>query len=222
MNSSAISHLVAEPDWLMLRCLPSSQCAEAIQAILKALEGADRWVYAMRGEALRLFDERQLYTEFIDPSTKKPCTCTFRWLQIYLPDSYRYCEEALRNRQALHSSVPLEIAAKATRANLRLLESTSESVRKLPEVHEAAVAMTETQFAAKLSVDYDQHLERRETLKITLSAGDMKEVYRALDWIAEKAGLDPADRSGQILAWAIDANMEHAVEYEQLKAEATA
>lgn len=207
--NSAISHLCAEPDWLTLRCMPEDRCAEAIRDILKALEGADRWVYAMRGEALRLFDERKLYTQFTDPATRQPCSCTFRWLQVYLPDSYRYCEEALKNRQALHGSVPLEVAAKATRANLRLLEATSESVRKLPEVHEAAENLTQVQFAEKLTRDYDQHIESKETLKVTLPAGDMQEVYRALDWVGAKAGLSPTDRAGQLLAWAIDANMEH-------------
>jgi hypothetical protein len=204
MTSSAISVLpLREPDWLALRLLPPYPCAEALRAILAHLEGGERWIYSIRGECLRLFDERRLYMEFTDPATNQPCTCTDRFLKVYLPDSWRYCEEALKNRQALFDSVPLESAVRMTRANLRLLEGASESVRKLPEVHAAAEKQTQEQFAATLSQEpYNQHLEARRTLKFTFTAGEAEIVEQALGIVGERCGI--SDQSGELLALAID------------------
>lgn len=213
MNASAsIAPRLPAPDWFALRLLPPPECADAIQAILTSLEGIERYSYAIRGEALRIFDERRLYLEFTDPATNSPCTCTFRFLQVYQPDSYRYCEEALKNRQKLADSVPLEAAAKMTRANLRLLEGASDSVRKLPEIHEAGAELNQTQFAAKLSNEHGQHMEPRVFLKLTYQPEELAEVEKALDWIAEQSllsGIELKDRASQLLAWAIDANIEH-------------
>jgi hypothetical protein len=202
--TNAIQHLpLREPDWLALKILPPRPCAEAIQAILGALEGGERWIYAIRGECLRLFDERTLFREYTDPATNQPCTCTDRFLKVYLPDSWRYCEEALKNRQALFDSVPLESAVRMTRANLRLLEGASESVRKLPEVHAAGEKQTQEQFAATLSQEpYNQHLEARRTLKFTFTAGEAEIVEQALGIVGKLIGIE--DLSGELLALAID------------------
>ncbi len=203
MNSPcAISHLVHEPDWLMLRCQSPEVCAESIQSILKTLEANERWAYAIRGEALRLFDERELYRLFTDPAKNQPCSCTFRWLEVYLPDSCSYAQGTLKNRQKLYKDVPLEKAANISRANLRILEGASESVRRLPEVQDAAETLTQKQFASKLSMEYHQHLEAKRTLKFTFDAGDAEQVEKALDIIGELTGF--TDRSAQLLAWAID------------------
>ena len=115
----------------------------------------ERACYAIRGEALRrLFDERECSTDFFsDPAKNRDaCSCTFRWLEVYLPDSARYCQEALVSRQRLHSDVPLDKAANISRANLRVLEGASESVRRRPDVQEAAQQMTEKQFASQVGV----------------------------------------------------------------------
>ncbi len=207
MNSTIISHLVHEPDWLMLRCQSPEVCAESIQSILKTLENNERWVYAIRGEALRLFDERELFRLFTDPSTHQSCSGTYRWLQIYCPDSARYSQEALVSRQRLHSDVSLEKAANISRANLKVLEGTSESVRRLPEVQDAAANLTEKQFASELSVKYNQHLEAKRTLKFTFDSGDAEQVEKALDIVGELTGF--TDRSAQLLAWSIDYLGEH-------------
>ena len=171
MQVSAISHLVHEPDWLMLRCQTPEQCAGSIEAILKALEGTERACYAIRGEALRLFDDRQLYLLYLDPAHNQPCSCTFRFLECYLPDSARYCQEALVSRQKLHDTIPLEIAQNVTRTNLRLLEGVSDNVRKMPEVQEAAQTMTEKEFASHLSMKHNQHLEAQTHPEVHLFRG---------------------------------------------------
>lgn len=202
--TTAISHLTIQtPDWFALRLLPDRACADAITEILKGLDRAERTVYAIRGEVLRLFDERELYREFTDPATKQSCTCTYRWLQIYMPDSHRYLEEALKNRQRLAEAIPLEQAAKIPRANLRLLEQASESVQRNPEVHTAAETMPEKQFAQKLSVEYHQHLEAKVTLKFKYEPEDAAQVRRYLDWIIGKAELEPGDYQGALLYLAI-------------------
>ena len=203
MTTVAISHLTIQtPDWGALKLLPDRACADAITEILKGLDRAERTVYAVRGEVLRLFDERELYRQFIDPATKRPCTCTYRWLQIYMPDSHRYLEEALKNRQRLAEAIPLEQAAKIPRANLRLLEQASESVQRNPEVHSAAETMPEKQFAQKLSVEYHQHLEAKVTLKFKYDSGDADAVMQALAIVGEKIGIE--SKEGQLLALAID------------------
>ena len=204
MTTVAISHLTIQtPDWGALKLLPDRACADAITEILKGLDRAERTVYAVRGEVLRLFDERELYRQFIDPATKRPCTCTYRWLQIYMPDSHRYLEEALKNRQRLAEAIPLEQAAKIPRANLRLLEQASESVQRNPEVHAAAETMPEKQFAQKLSVEYHQHLEATVTLKFKYEAEDAAQVRRYLDWVIGKAELEPGDYQAALLYLAI-------------------
>ncbi len=204
MTTVAISHLTIQtPDWGALKLLPDRACADAITEILKGLDRAERTVYAIRGEVLRLFDERELYREFTDPATKRPCTCTYRWLQIYMPDSHRYLEEALKNRQRLAEAIPLEQAAKIPRANLRLLEQASESVQRNPEVHTAAETMPEKQFAQKLSVEYHQHLESKVTLKFKYEAEDAAQVRRYLDWVIGKAELEPGDYQAALLYLAI-------------------
>ena len=206
MNSTAISHLNREPDWLLLRCQPPEQCAESIQAILKALENNERWVYAIRGEALRLFDERMLYSLFTDPATRDAFTCTYRWLAVYFPDSVRYCQEALVSRQRLHSDVPLEKAANISRANLRVLEGVSTSIRNRPEVQDAAAHLTEKQFAKELD-KYGQHIEARRTLKFSYPEGDAEQIEKALAIVGRKCGIE--DQAGCLLALAIDFIMEN-------------
>ena len=163
--------------------------------------------YAIRGEALRLFDDRQLYLLFTDPAHNQPCSCTFRFLECYLPDSARYCQEALVSRQKLHDTIPLEIAQNVTRTNLRLLEGVSDNVRKMPEVQEAAQTMTEKEFASHLSMKHNQHLEARRTLKFTYSEGDAEQVEKFLDAVGILTGFE--DHSAQLLAFAIDWNAEH-------------
>ena len=151
-----------------------------------------------------MFSDRELYREFVDPATGYPCTCCYRWMEIYLPDSARYAQEALVNRQKLADTVPLEVAAKVTRANLRLLEDASDSVRRMPEVQQAAQTMTEQQFAAKLTRDHDQHLETSRRFAVRLSATDHAVVLEELDAVGQECQLASEDRAGQLLAMAIE------------------
>jgi len=119
-----------------------------------------------------------------------------------MPDSSRYCQESLISRQKLHVDIPLEIAANIPRTNLKLLEGTTDSVRRRDDVLLDAQTMSEKQFAAKLSHDHHQHLEAKRTLKFTFDSGDAEQVEKALDLVGELTGF--TDRSAQLLAWAIN------------------
>jgi hypothetical protein len=206
MTVTAISHLTREPDWLMLRCQPPEQCASSIQQILKALEGSERFVYAVRGEALRLFDNRQLFALFTDPARNQPCSCTFRFLEVYFPDSARYWQESLVNRQRLYKAIPLEEAAKIPRANLRILEGVSESLQSRPEIHKAAQEQSEKQFARTMSQEHHQHVEESQVFKVKLSSSDYQAVIEALDECGRLMGIE--DRGGELVALCIDFMLE--------------
>ena len=75
---------------------------------------------------------------------------------------------------------------------------------------EAGQTLSGDAFAAKLSNDHGQALERAQTIKFTYSAGDMAEVKKYLSWVAGKADLDPKDYSGALLYLSINENQEHA------------
>lgn len=194
------------PDWFALKLQPPETCAANIQDILKHLEGIERVTYAIRGEALRLFDDRELYRLFEDPAHRAPCTCTFRWLEVYLPDSARYCQEALVSRQRLCNAIPLEQATRIPRANLRLLEGVSASVQRMSEVQKQAEIQTEKQFAETLSRDHGQHLESSQRFTVKLSASDYAAVMEALDKVGKLMGIE--DRAGELVALCVDFVLE--------------
>jgi hypothetical protein len=200
--------LLNEPNWLGLECLAPKPCAEAIRQHLGALEGAERWVYAMRGELLRHFDSRQLYLEYDDPANGKPCNSTDRFLKVYEPDSWRYLEEALRNRQKTFESIPLHAATKMTRANLQLLEDCSKSVQALPEVQEAAQKERQKQFVKTLN-KRGQHVEERVRPGWSFTEGEFKEIAEYLSWVASKADLEIDDYPGALLCLSINENKAH-------------
>ncbi len=207
-ESGAISQFsIRFPDWLALKCLPDRACAEACTEILKNLEKADRLVYAIRGEVLRLFDERQLYREFTDPATKAPCSGTYRFLEVYLPDTARYSQEALKNRQKLAPFVPLEAAAQIPRCNLRMLENASDSVKSDPEIQGAAASMSEKQFAQALN-KRGQHVEQRVRPGWSWTASEFAEIEQYLAWVEKTAGLEH-NLPATLLYLSIHENQEH-------------
>ena len=200
--------LLNEPNWLGLECLQPKPCAEAIRQHLGALEGAERWVYAMRGELLRLFDKRQLYLEYDDPANGKPCTSTDRFLKVYMPDSWRYLEEALRNRQKTFEAIPLPEAIKMSRVNLRQLENASESVKADPEIQEAAQKQTQKQFVKTLN-GKGQHVEERVSPGWSWTESEYKEIAEYLSWVASKSDLEIDDHPRALLYLAIHENGGH-------------
>ena len=222
---SPISHLMREPDWAALNTKTDYECARSLHDVLQALENVDGWVYAIRGEATRIFDERRLYEQYDDPAKPgEKCSCTFRWLQIYMPKSYRYCQEALGSRQILHESIPLAVAEKVTRANLRLLQGVSESVRKDPEIHKAASELSEEKLANLLSAPpYHQHIKPRTRVVLNFTPEQLADVEECLESVAsvnaEFGGEDLKTREDRIWALAVSWNQDHVQEFAEAVSE---
>ena len=214
MSSSAISHLpLKQPDWFAITLLPNEPAADALRSILAHLEGLEDTVFAIRGLACYYFAERRLYEQFEDPDVGQPFRSMDRFLKASLPKSWRYCEDAWSAIKAvkdqLTRGIPDKDLAEMPRCNLVQLKQVSSGVRGLPDVVEAAKTLPETEFTAKLNREHNQHLEGKQTLKFTYSAAEAAIILHALDIVGELTGLDPQDRNGELLAWAIDYAAEH-------------
>jgi hypothetical protein len=164
-ESSAISHQInREPDWTAIKLLPDNQAAEALRSILLNLEGAEECIFARRGLALLMFEERELYKEFVDPEYGVPFASMDRWLKISLPKSWRYCTDAKNTILAVRAEIQPKDLFDIKRCNLEQLKKVSSSVRILPEVVQAAKVLPEKEFISELNEKYDQHLERHVPL----------------------------------------------------------
>jgi hypothetical protein len=213
--TSAISHL-ATPDFDAIRAMTSEDAAKPVVSILRTMEAADehiesltRQVYALRGAAMKIAEEKKIYEQFEDEEVGKPFRSLDRWNKATFPKSWRYNQEALATISKL-PEVPMEQLVSMPRCNMVMLaNNVSSSVRALPDVLEAAQTLSEDEFAAKLTKDHGQALERPLTLKLTYPSGDMAAVKTFLGWVAGKADLAPDDYAGSLLYLAINENSEH-------------
>jgi hypothetical protein len=212
-KSSAILHL-ATPDFDAIRAMTSEDAAKPVVNILRTMEAADeriesltRQVYALRGAAMKIADEKRIYEQFEDEEVGKPFRSLDRWNKATFPKSWRYNQEALATISKL-PDVPMEQLISMPRCNMVMLaNNVSSSVRALPDVLEAAQTLSEDEFAAKLSTEHGQHLERKETLKFTYSKGEAEMVKLALSMVGKL--IEVEDMSGQLLALSIDYIAEH-------------
>jgi hypothetical protein len=213
--TSAISHL-ATPDFDAIRAMTSEDAAKPVVSILRTMEAADehiesltRQVYALRGAAMKIAEEKKIYEQFEDEEVGKPFRSLDRWNKATFPKSWRYNQEALATISKL-PEVPMEQLVSMPRCNMVMLaNNVSSSVRALPDVLEAAQTLSEDEFAAKLTKEHGQALERAQTLKLTYPAGDMSQVKKFLGWVAGKADLAPDDFAGALLYLSIHENSEH-------------
>jgi hypothetical protein len=214
--TSAISHL-ATPDFDAIRAMTSEDAAKPVVSILRTMEAADehiesltRQVYALRGAAMKIAEEKKIYEQFEDEEVGKPFRSLDRWNKATFPKSWRYNQEALATISKL-PEVPMEQLVSMPRCNMVMLaNNVSSSVRALPDVLEAAQTLSEDEFAAKLTKEHGQALERAQTLKLTYPSGDMAAVKKFLGWVAGKAELDLEDYSGALLYLSIHENEERA------------
>ena len=212
-RSDAILHL-ASPDFDAIRAMTAEDASGPVLDILRTMEAADehiesmtRQVYALRGAAMKIAEEKRIWEYFIDEEVGKPFRSLDRWNKITFPQSWRYNQEALATISKL-PDVPMEQLVSMPRCNMLMLaNSVSSNVRALPEVLEAAQTLSEDAFAEKLSRDHGQHVERKVTLKFTYSQGDSEMVKLALGMVGKL--IDVEDMSGQLLALAIDYIEEH-------------
>ena len=212
--SSAISHLPT-PDFDRIRAMTPEDASKPVVDILRTVEAADeriesltRQVYALRGAAMLIAQQKRIYEFFIDDEWGEPFRSLDRFNKVMFPKSWRYNAEALATIQKL-PDVPMEKLVATPRCNIMTLTQVSSGVRTLPEVLEAAQVLTEDGFIGKLTRDHGQHLERVQTLKLSYQSGDMAQVKKYLSRKAVLLSLDAEDYAGALLGIAIDDNTEH-------------
>ena len=162
------------PDWLALRVMAPEPAAEALGAILKAWDRVEEKAFAVRGEAMLLIEERNLYRYVLDEEVGEYYHSFDKWLKDALPRSWGYCRDALRVRKDC-KDIPYADFSQIKRVNLEQLKKVSSGVRILPEVIQAAKSMLEKKFVAKLNQDHDQHLETRAP--IAMAAAEVTEKF---------------------------------------------
>ena len=207
MTSAILAQPLETPDWTQLRSLAPEPAAALLSVILRSLDRIEEQAFAVRGEAILLIEERNLYRFVLDEKVGDYYQSFDKWLKDTLPRSWGYCRDALRTRKECRE-IPYADYVQIPRCNSEQLKLASSRVRVLPEVIEAAKTATEKQFREKLNVDHGQHLESSETLKLTYPSGDMAEVKKYLSRQAAKLELEPDDYQEALLAIAIDDNME--------------
>jgi hypothetical protein len=212
--NSAILHQIQTPDFDAIRAMEPEQASRPVVDILRTMEAADehiesltRQTFALRGAAMKIAQDMQIFKFFIDEEVGRPFRSLDRWNKVMFPKSFRYNQEALATITKL-PDVPIEQLVSMPRCNMLTLTHASTGVRALPEVIDAAQTLSEDEFADKLTKDHGQHLERRVTLKFTYPQGDAETVKQALGMVGKL--IDVEDMSGQLLALAIDYIQEHA------------
>ena len=159
--SSVISHqLFKSPDWLALKIMEPEAAHDNLRAILAAYDGAEKQVFAVRGMAALLIEERELYRFDWDDEVGDYFKSFDRWLKTACPNSWSYVRDALRAVKEL-KDVKFSDLLEIKRCNLEHLKQVSSNVRTLPEVVLAAKILPEKQFVQKLNQEHDQHLEAK-------------------------------------------------------------
>jgi hypothetical protein len=160
-SSASIAPIARMPNWLALRIMAPEPAAEALAQILTAWDRIEEMAFAVRGEAMLLIEERELYHWIVDEEVGDYYQSFDKWLKDTLPRSWGYCRDALRARKACRA-IPFTDFAQMKRCNIEQLKQSSESVRILPEVVQAAKSLPEKQFVAKLNQEHNQHLEAKQ------------------------------------------------------------
>ncbi len=178
MNEMAISAL-RNPDWLTIRLQPDEVAAASLAAILRNLDRIEEQAFAVRGEAMLLIEERNLYRWIVDEEVGDYFTSFDKWLKDTLPRSWGYCRDALRTRKECRQ-IPYGDFVNIKRCNLEQLKKTSSNIRTLPEVIQAAKQLPEKAFVAKLNAEHDQHLDVKQPV-IMATTDDCQEFEQAIE-----------------------------------------
>lgn len=161
-TTSMISHQILEtPDWTLLRSMDPEAAATRLTVTLRVLDGTEKQLFAVRGMAALLIEERELHRFILDNEVGDYYQSFDRFLKCEFPNSWSYIREALRTVKEL-KALPFTDLLEIKRCNLEQLKKSSSNVRILPEVVKAAKSMPEKQFVEKLNRDHDQHLEVKQ------------------------------------------------------------
>jgi hypothetical protein len=146
--------------------------------ILKALDSIEEQAFAVRGEAMLLVEERNLFRFVLDEEVGDFYMSFDKWLKDTLPRSWGYCRDALRVRKEL-KDVPYSDLVHMKRCNLEQLKKVSSSVRILPEVVQAAKSMPEKAFVEEMN-RRGQHLEVKQPIAMA-TIPDLEERKAAIE-----------------------------------------
>ena len=149
------------PDWAFIGNLNDAPAATMLEACIRDLDGIEKQVFAVRGRALLMMEERQLWKLLTDPATRAPWRSLDAWLASAAPHSRSDCYAALRAVRELQD-VPFETLTQMPRCNVEQLRKVSSGVRARPEVQAAARELPEKDFVEKLNREHGQHLEPRK------------------------------------------------------------
>jgi hypothetical protein len=206
--NSAISHPLRTPDWLALKLMSPESAAPALSHILVAWDRIEEQAFAVRGEAMLLIEERNLFRFIVDNEVGDYYQSFDKWLKDTLPRSWGYCRDALRARKACRS-IPFTDFAQMKRCNIEQLARTSEQVRPLPDVVQAAKSLPEKALVEKLNKEHSQHLEVKQPVTMA-SADDVEEFETAIALAIAVEGC--TSRAEAIRAISLNYINEHQVE----------
>jgi hypothetical protein len=201
------------PDWAFIGKLNDAPAATMLEACIRDLDGIEKQVFAVRGRALLMMEERQLWKLLTDPATKAPWRSLDAWLASAAPHSRSDCYAALRAVRELQD-VPFETLTQMPRCNVEQLRKVSSGVRARPEVQAAARELPEKDFVEKLNREHGQHLEPRK-LVLLPPAGEVEELEQALEMAMLVEGCSTLTEALRCLA--ISYIAENFLAYEILK-----
>lgn len=218
VTRGAISHeVVRTPDWFSIKLLAPEVAAVSLCSILRSLDSIEEQAFAVRGEAMMLIEERNLYRFILDQEVGDYYVSMDKWLKDTLPRSWGYARDALRARKEC-KDVPFADFSHMKRCNIEQLKKVSSNVRLLPDVVQAAKSMPEKAFVEKLNQEHQQHLSTNTPVVMA-----PEDVHAKLDEAIEMATqLFGCKSRGEALeAIACDFLLTHADEVEH-QSEATA
>jgi len=211
---SAISHgFIESPNWTELRKTSPTEAATSLRGLLRDCEAFEKQVFALRGMCALLIEERELWTEFIDPEVDQPYASFDRFIKTQFPNSWGYIRDALRAVKEL-KDMPFEDLLQIKRANLEQLKKVSSNVRILPDVIQAAKTLPEKEFVAKMNKEQNQHLDIRQPV-VMADKGDVDEFEAAVEMAITIE--ECKTRAEAIKAIGVFYVVENAVEYEHKK-----
>src|SRR5574340_178569 len=105
MNDALV--LGSLPDWKSLRSELPEVAVRKLSNILGSLDKAEKQVFAARGMAALLIEERQLYRFVVDEEVGDYFQSFDRWLKVTCPESWGEVRRALRSVKELQD-VPFE------------------------------------------------------------------------------------------------------------------
>jgi hypothetical protein len=186
--------------------------AVRLTGILRSLDGVEKQVFAMRGMAALLVEERELYRFVVDEEVGDFYQSFDRYLKREFPCSWSYIRDALRAVKEL-KDMPFADLLEIKRCNIEKLKEVSSSVRLLPEVIQAAKTLPEKQFVEKMNKEHSQHLEVKQPV-VMVASPDAAKFDHAVEMVMT---VEECNRDEALLKIAELIEQEYSVPYEHLK-----